>query len=88
MKIKGEYVLREIAGDYILIPIGKTALEMNGMITMDEVGVTIWKGIQQDLDPEEILSTILDTYEVEEKEARKDMEEFFEKLLNAGMVEH
>ena len=87
MKIKGEYVLREIAGDYILIPIGKTALEMNGMITMDEVGVTIWKGIQEEQDPEEILSTILNTYEVEEKEARKDMEEFFEKLLDAGLIE-
>ena len=87
MKIKGEYVLREIAGEYILIPIGKTALEMNGMITMDEVGVTIWRGLEEAKNEEEILQIILEAYEVEEKVALADMKEFMKKLLDAGLVE-
>ena len=80
-------MLREIAGDYILIPVGKTALEMNGMITMDEVGVTIWKGIDEEKTEEEILREILDTYEVDEDTARADLEEFLGKLKDAGLVE-
>lgn len=87
MKIKGEYVLREISGDYILIPIGKTALTMNGMITMDEVGVTIWKGIQSEKTAEEILKGILEEFEVEEETARTDMEEFIAKLKEADLIE-
>ena len=87
MKVKGEYVLREISGDYILIPIGKTALEMNGMITMDEVGVTIWKGIEAEKTEKEILQKILETYEVDETTAKADMEEFIGKLKDAGLVE-
>ena len=87
MKIKGEYVLREIAGEYILIPIGKTALEMNGMITMDEVGVTIWRGLEEAKNEEEILQIILEAYEVEKEVALADMKEFMKKLLDAGLVE-
>lgn len=87
MKIKGEYVLREIAGDYILIPVGRTALEFNGMITMDEVGVAIWKGIEQELTEDEILRGILEEFDVEEKTAREDMLEFLEKLKEAGLAE-
>ena len=33
MKIKGEFVLRELVGETILVPVGRTALQLNGMIT-------------------------------------------------------
>ena len=43
MKIKREFVLREIAGDILLVPTGKTALDLNGMLTLNGVGADIWK---------------------------------------------
>lgn len=87
MRIKGEYVLREIGGDHILIPIGNTAMEMNGLITMDEVGIEIWKGIENQLSEGEILQDILDKYEVEAEEAERDMKDFIKKLKDADLVE-
>lgn len=87
MKVKGEYVLREIAGDYILIPVGETALEMNGMITMDLVGVTIWKCLEQEKTEEEILREILENFEVEEDVAKADLTEFLIKLKEANLIE-
>ena len=41
MRIEKEFVLREIAGDYIIIPTGSTVLDFNGLITVNEVGVTL-----------------------------------------------
>ena len=32
MKIKGEFLVREVAGEIIVIPVGRTALDFNGMI--------------------------------------------------------
>ena len=43
MRVDEGFVLREIAGDYVIIPTGKTVLDFNGMITVNEVGVSIWK---------------------------------------------
>ena len=48
MKIDKKFVLREIAGEYIIIPTGKTALDFKGLITVNEVGVSIWKMLQND----------------------------------------
>ena len=55
MKIKGEFILREIAGDTILVPVGQTALQFNGMITLEPVGSLIWKDIEAGKTQKEIL---------------------------------
>ncbi len=49
MRVDKEFVLREIAGDYIIIPTGKTVLEFNGLITVNEVGVSIWNMLQKEV---------------------------------------
>ncbi len=49
MKIDRSFVLREIAGEYIIIPTGKTALEFNGLITVNEIGMELWKMLQNDV---------------------------------------
>ena len=70
MKIDKKFVLREIAGEYIIIPTGKTALDFKGLITVNEVGVSIWKMLQNDVTLEELVQGILNEYEVEEEVAR------------------
>ena len=80
MKIEKEFVLREIAGEHILIPVGSTALELNGLITVNDVGVFIWKLLQEDITLEDIVQAILNEYEVEESVARKDAEDFLDVL--------
>ena len=80
MKIEKDFILREIAGDYVIVPTGKTALEFNGLITVNELGAFIWEKLQQDITEEELFASILEEYEVPEETARKDTEEFLDKL--------
>lgn len=87
MKINGEFVLREVVGEYIVIPTGKTALTMNGMITLDPVGALIWQELTEGSQPEAVLGKILERFDVDETTAKADMEEFIEKLRAAGLLE-
>ena len=41
MKLKDGYILREIAGDAVLIPVGRNALEFNGIIALNPVSADI-----------------------------------------------
>ncbi len=86
MKVGKEFILREIAGDYIIIPTGKAVLEFNGLITVNEVGVSIWKMLQEETTFEELVSGILDEYDVDENVAREDIQEFLDKLVKAGIL--
>ena len=86
MKINKEYVLREIAGDYIIIPVGKTVLEFNGLITVNEVGVFLWNMLQEEVTMDDLVKAVLSEYEVEEAVARADIQEFLDKLTEAGVL--
>lgn len=86
MRISKEFVLREIAGDYIIIPIGSTALEFHGLITVNEVGVTLWKMLQEEVTVEQLVQGVLAEYEVEEEVAREDIQEFLDALVNGGIL--
>ena len=80
MKIEKEYILREIAGDYIIVPVGAAALEFNGMITVNETGAFLWEKLREGMTREELLHATLEEYEVSEKEAEADIQEFLQML--------
>ena len=42
MKIVKEFILREIAGECVLVPTGATSQEFNGMITISDTAKFIW----------------------------------------------
>lgn len=87
MKIEKEFVLREIAGDYVIIPTGKTVLEFNGLATINEVGVFLWKLLQEEITEEELVEKLLEEYEVDEETARADVAEFIDVLVNNKVLE-
>ena len=86
MKVNKEFVLREIAGDYIIIPVGETVLEFKGLLTVNEIGVLIWKMLQNEITLEQIVQNILDEYDVEESVAREDVREFLDTLIARGIL--
>lgn len=86
MRVEKEFVLREIAGDYIIIPTGKTVLEFNGMITVNEVGASIWKMLQNEVTLEDLVQGLLREYDVEETVAREDIREFLNTLTERGIL--
>lgn len=80
MKIKYNFSVREIAGDYILIPLGEAALKFSGMITTNDVGVFMWEQLQTEISKEELLEKILVEFEIDKETAKKDMDEFLHRL--------
>ena len=45
MRIAKEFILREIAGECVLVPTGATTQEFNGLITMSDTARFIWENI-------------------------------------------
>ena len=86
MEIKNEYVIRNIAGDNILVPIGKTIDKFNGLIILNEMAKFIWEKMPEAKDEEELLNCILDEYEVEREVAKADLEEFLEILKKEKII--
>lgn len=86
MIIDKQYILRQIAGDYVIIPTGKTTLEFNGMITVNEQGAFLWKKLGTEITEEELVDAVLEEYEIDRQTARADVTEFLDILRRCGML--
>lgn len=86
MIIKKELIKREIAGDTILVPVGKTVLDSNGLFVLNELGAFIWGILPGAQTEEEICTAILAEYEVSREEAARDVAEFLEKLRKLDIL--
>lgn len=87
MKINKEFILREIMGDYIIVPTGETVLEFNGVVSVNEVGALLWNMLQKEVTFEELAQGILNEYDVEESVAKQDIREFLDKLIENGILD-
>ena len=86
MEIKKEFVLRRIGEDLLLVPAGKSALDLNGMLTLNEAGAEIWEMLPRVKDEEEIIARLLEEYEVDEAELRRDVAEFMKNIRELGVL--
>lgn len=87
MKIKKELIMREIAGDVILVPVGQTVLENNGLFMLNEISGRIWTLIQEGKEVPEIAQTLEEEYDAPAEMIRQDLEEFLEELVKHGILE-
>ena len=46
MKIKQGFMLREVAGNYVVVAVGEASKKFNGVINLNESGAFIWKKSQ------------------------------------------
>ncbi len=86
MKIKDGFILREVAGSYIVVAVGAAVKEFNGVINLNETGAFLWKQLEKGCTEEELTGALLSEYEVEEEIAKKDAKSFIEKLTEAGLI--
>ena len=79
MKIKDGFVLREVAGDTVVLPSGD--LEINAMITLNESAAFLWKSMQEETSVEELVKAVMANYpEVDESSATVAVEGFIAQL--------
>ena len=87
MKVNQDFILREVAGENFLIPLGHAALRIHGMIVMTESGVLLWKKLQTEQTIESLTESLLEEYDVDRQTAQKDVTEFIEKMYQIGILE-
>lgn len=86
MQLKKELIRREIAGDVLLVPVGGTVLENNGLFALNELGAFLWDRLETAADEETLVQAVLAEYEVEETTARTDTAEFLQKLRDMDIL--
>lgn len=86
MQVKMQFIMREIAGEYVLVPVGATALTLNGLVTVNEVGAFLWERLPDAADAAALVDAVTAEYDVTREQAAADVEEFLQKLREVGII--
>ena len=87
MKIKKNFVLQQVAGQYVIVPVAEESISFNGMLTVNESGALLWKRLTEGCDRGALIAALTDEYEVSGEQAAKDTDLFLERIRKAGCLE-
>lgn len=79
-------MLREVAGNNVVVAIGKATVDFNGLISLNDTGTFLWKLLEKGATKEELLMAILDQYDIDGARAKRDIAAFIEKLKGADLL--
>ena len=88
MKLKANLVLRQVADTWCVLAYGAALVDFNGMLTLNESGVLLWKALEKGADRTGLAEALTAEYEVSTEQALADVDAFLEKLSQAGCLEN
>ena len=87
MKIKSGFIVKEIAGQYVVIALGAASKIFNGIIKLNDSGKFIWDKLAVGADNDDIVNALLEEYDVDRTVAEADVDKFIDELKGANILE-
>ena len=87
MKLKQDYILAEVAGEYVAVAINSNEESQRKIIRMNDTGKLVWDGIANGKDEQAIVADLQDQYEVDEHTAAESVARILQQMIDAGIVE-
>lgn len=87
MKRSENFLLREVAGTQVLVPVGEAATSFPGMVTLNSTGVYIWELLEQEQTLQTLTQALMDRYAVDMEQAQADAAAFVGKLIPIGAIQ-
>ncbi len=81
-----DYIYREVAGEIVLVPIGKAAESFFGIVSINSTGAFLWKALEQERSFGELREMFAREYELDEEQSLRDVTEFIEAAMSRHMV--
>ncbi|MBQ9861708.1 MAG: PqqD family protein [Clostridia bacterium] len=87
MKLKEGFVLRQVAGSYVVVAVGLQTLDFKGMIRLNETGAFLWKQLaENECTEESLVAAMTSEYDVDDKTAAVDVSAFVRSLQEADLL--
>lgn len=87
MKTKQNFVLRQVAGSWVVLSIAEATVDFDGMLTLNESGLMLWRLLEKGSTKEALATALTEEYNVSYDQAFSDVGEYLEKLNRAGCID-
>lgn len=86
--MKPGFIVREVAGEQVVIPAGMESVDFTKMLVLNDSALLLVSSLMKEafLSAEELTDILLTNYEVEPEQAKEDVDELLEKLQQLNML--
>lgn len=84
---KAGFIPRQIAGEYVLVPVGEAAKQVRGMLGLSESGYLLYSLLQEERSRQELIDALLREYDADPETARQDVDDFLAGIDGLGLLE-
>lgn len=87
MKIKDGFVLRNVVDEFIVMPTGDNIAKFEGAVVLNEISAFIYRQLENPVSRDDLLTAVLNEYDVDEATAAADLDALLDKLADMGILE-
>jgi hypothetical protein len=86
MKRKADFLMQNVGGENLLVPLGAQVMDLNGLITLNDTGACVWELLAQERTADELAIAVAAQFEVDAATARADVQTFLDDIAKLGML--
>ncbi len=89
MRLKDQLVLREVAGQYVIVPTGERVREVRSIVYISSSAAYLWDYMQGcEFTKDDLVARVMEHFsEVTEEQARADIEDFLKVLEKHNILD-
>jgi hypothetical protein len=87
MKRSKNFVIQDIGGKKLLVPIGAQVLNMNGLVILNSTAAYLWELLKEPCTLEELSAALAENFDILPEQALVDVKNFINKNVEIGIVE-
>jgi hypothetical protein len=86
MKRKPNFMMQNVGGANILVPLGEKVIDLNGIVTLNDTAAFMWDILADDCTVEELADRVAAEYDVAYNAALNDVQIFLNDLSKLGAL--
>lgn len=87
IRLSPDYILRTVAGEYMIVPIGQGIANFSGVISANETAAFLWEILQNETTQIALEERLIQEYGISGEQAERDVQSFLSVLSKRNMLE-
>ena len=87
MKRKNDFIMQDVGGENLLVPLGAQVMDLNGLITLNDTAACVWELLAAERSLDELTAAVAERFDVDPETARADVQTFVDEIAKIGLLE-
>ena len=87
MKRKADFMMQNVGGENLLVPLGTQVMDLNGLITLNDTAAYVWELLAEEHSLDELAGAVVEQFDVDPESAHVDVQTFVDEITRLGLLE-